>query len=629
MFIVNEDNSIYVTRGDIVVLAVTADDNGKPRMFQPGEVLRIKVFGKKDCETVVLQKDFLVTTETDAVEIALKEEETKIGEVINKPVDYWYEVELNPEDNPQTIIGYDDEGAKVFRLFPEGADIEADDPSTASVHPEYIDGVDKELDYESHRPVENGAITRAIARLEGAIKGVAKYVTPEMYGAIGDGVTDDTNAIQNAINDCPQFSTLEFQNKTYCVSKPIEVSKKVNIVGQKAVLKATKEMDCVLRFTNHGSLNPCSVEQITADANNLANVGFKIGGAGHTTQITFRECVAKKAISHGFYLLPISYIVNFVSCLAANNGGDGLNAVATDSANQINAIHIEKCSFQNNAESGASVNGVSISVTECDSESNKYGFCIGGVDYVTYGVNFNNCHLENNTIASVLVDTKSAAKVTVRQCYLYQQAYDEENGVIAFIKCTESTMETTLFVDENIFAGNSKLNYVDGGNKLSESSVINVDNISRLVNTKRAKVVTRDTTEKYLPIPMSLCGALAADCRSSVNLVETDKSVKLIVPYCLANAITRLIGVHVTTNGTTAKIVCYANVYDGSDKKIVNQTAFSATITESGLYTFNLLNNWGYKRIANNTFMELNFVLDTSGNASIVELSDPYITAYM
>ena len=88
--------------------------------FQPGDVVRIKVFGKKDAENVVLQKDFPVLEVTENVEIFLTEEDTKIGEVISKPKDYWYEVELNPGDYPQTIIGYDEDGAKVFKLYPEG-----------------------------------------------------------------------------------------------------------------------------------------------------------------------------------------------------------------------------------------------------------------------------------------------------------------------------------------------------------------------------------------------------------------------------------------------------------------------------------------------------------------------------
>ena len=123
MFLVNEDLSIYVTRGDAVYLSLTLNNNGETHKFIQGDSVRFKIFGKNNCDKVVLQKDFTVTEETEAVEIHLTGEDTKIGQVINKPIDYWYEIELNPEINPQTVIGYDNDGAKIFKLFPEGADI--------------------------------------------------------------------------------------------------------------------------------------------------------------------------------------------------------------------------------------------------------------------------------------------------------------------------------------------------------------------------------------------------------------------------------------------------------------------------------------------------------------------------
>lgn len=162
MFVLNDDLSIYATRGDIVFFTVTAKDNGAPYTFKAGDIVRIKVYGKKDAESVFLQKDFPVTEYCSDVEIFLAEEDTKIGEVISKPKDYWYEVELNPDTNPQTIIGYDDDGAKVFKLFPEGADLEDD---TEEITPDDIPIVDEELDLTSKRPVQNQAVARAIAQL--------------------------------------------------------------------------------------------------------------------------------------------------------------------------------------------------------------------------------------------------------------------------------------------------------------------------------------------------------------------------------------------------------------------------------------------------------------------------------
>ena len=160
MFTVNDDLSIYITRGDTAFFSVSADNNGTAYQFQPGDVVRIKVYGKKDAENVVLQKEFPVLEASEKVDIILTEQDTKIGEVISKPVDYWYEVELNPFTNPQTIIGYDDDGAKIFKLFPEGADIEEYQPTE-----EDIPFVDEELDLTSERPVQNQAIAREFARL--------------------------------------------------------------------------------------------------------------------------------------------------------------------------------------------------------------------------------------------------------------------------------------------------------------------------------------------------------------------------------------------------------------------------------------------------------------------------------
>lgn len=127
MFVIDKDKSISITRGDCCNFPVTAVINGEAYQFQVGDVVRFKAFRKKDCTTLVLQRDFEVEEETYTVTISLAGDDTKIGKVISKPVDYWYEVELNPDTNPQTIVGYDDDGPKVFKLFPEGKDVDGDD----------------------------------------------------------------------------------------------------------------------------------------------------------------------------------------------------------------------------------------------------------------------------------------------------------------------------------------------------------------------------------------------------------------------------------------------------------------------------------------------------------------------
>ncbi len=189
MFTVNEDLSIYVTRGDACTFPITAEDVGVGSVFPAGTVLRIKVVEKKKCENVVLQKDFPAWNETPTINIVLTENDTRIGKVISKPKDYWYEIEMNPNDNPKTIIGYDEEGPRVFKLFPEGNEI-PDEPTD----PEDIPVVDSELDLTSTRPVENHAIAKAVANLRAELKKTKETVT-ENNDDLTDAVADNNAAI--------------------------------------------------------------------------------------------------------------------------------------------------------------------------------------------------------------------------------------------------------------------------------------------------------------------------------------------------------------------------------------------------------------------------------------------------
>lgn len=171
MFQISEDNSIGVTRGDVCFFDVEASDDGKPYLFQPGDVLRIKVYERKNASSVVLQKDFLIDKEQRSVSVFLTGEDTKIGSVISKAVAYWYELELNPDTAPQTIVGFDADGPKLFVLYPEGADVPERIPTEEEVG--FVDG---QLDVSSVRPVQNRVLCAAFARLEGLIQGLEARV---------------------------------------------------------------------------------------------------------------------------------------------------------------------------------------------------------------------------------------------------------------------------------------------------------------------------------------------------------------------------------------------------------------------------------------------------------------------
>lgn len=121
-----DNKTIKITRGDIAKLEVTANigaNDEEKYLFKVGDTVRLHVMEKKNTSNIVLNKTINVIEPSEKIEISLTGEDTTIGDVINKPTTYWYEIELNHDKNPQTIIGYDDDGAKEFILYPEGVDI--------------------------------------------------------------------------------------------------------------------------------------------------------------------------------------------------------------------------------------------------------------------------------------------------------------------------------------------------------------------------------------------------------------------------------------------------------------------------------------------------------------------------
>lgn len=163
MFIVNEDNSIYCTRGDTVHFYVKGKDNaiGSDYTFRNNDFIRFTVYGKKNCENVVLQKMFrAIPGSTEAV-IDLTKDDTSEFDFTSKPKDYWYDVELINNFGIQTILGYDEEGAKIFRVFPEGDEINTDDV------PDEIPKVNVAMDISitSTEPVASNAVALEFLRL--------------------------------------------------------------------------------------------------------------------------------------------------------------------------------------------------------------------------------------------------------------------------------------------------------------------------------------------------------------------------------------------------------------------------------------------------------------------------------
>lgn len=117
-----DGTTIMLNRGDVLSLSLSLSlSDGTAYTFQTGDKVVFSVYSKgKMSDGAVLLKELIVDGEPQSIEITCTKEETKIGDLINKPVEYWYEIELNDEN---TVIGYDEDGPKKLMLYPEGSKI--------------------------------------------------------------------------------------------------------------------------------------------------------------------------------------------------------------------------------------------------------------------------------------------------------------------------------------------------------------------------------------------------------------------------------------------------------------------------------------------------------------------------
>lgn len=84
------------------------------------------------------------------------------------------------------------------------------------------DNIDKKLD----EMVKDGTMDAILGPY------LTPYIMPEMYGAKGDGTTDDTNALQQAIVKAVETKKdIVLQNKTYLTTQPLQIQEKITLRG--------------------------------------------------------------------------------------------------------------------------------------------------------------------------------------------------------------------------------------------------------------------------------------------------------------------------------------------------------------------------------------------------------------
>jgi len=168
-------------------------------------------------------------------------------------------------------------------------------------------------DWVGYEPAGSGAVAMSVQDK------LRETVSVKDFGAVGDGVTDDTAAIQAAIDACPQGGKVNVPNGTYAISDEIIIDKAITIEGDGPGKWIDSLGGSIIKQTDN------TKNAFTLRAS-LAQYAFSQYGLNN---VNFQDLAIEGPSG---YPAAVDYAPRGIGCDTTVNGGD---------------YHIRECTFTN------------------------------------------------------------------------------------------------------------------------------------------------------------------------------------------------------------------------------------------------------------------------------------------
>ena len=172
---------------------------------------------------------------------------------------------------------------------------------------------------EATTTVQDGSLTEPKFSDSLKLKTIKDYVTPEMFGAKGDGLTDDTQAVQDAVDFAFNNNKVVYLTGKYVLTDSLKV-KGVSVtaqnIGSELVGNGYAHLIAGTTLTNIIETSPESdirtygikIKNIIIDGNNVVTNGFY---SGYSTSECIFENITINQCTNGLHINGNCYLNNF------------------------------------------------------------------------------------------------------------------------------------------------------------------------------------------------------------------------------------------------------------------------------------------------------------------------------
>lgn len=290
--------------------------------------------------------------------------------------------------------------------------------------------VQEEINNKLDEMIEDGTFIEEL-------KKILPYVIPEMFGAKGDGETDDTTAIQAAVAFTQSTGIpIQFKPTTYLVSKLLTTAP-VELIGNDTTLKSVDNNlnDALIYMENDGSINSV-IEGIKFDGNK-ENVSSEL--------CAIKICNTAWRDTHS----------RFENLEIKNFSGNGIVLTGTASHNDVRELKMHKLNIHHCTLNGIMANSLTDSTLTNSSiwHNGKSGLYL----YIAGSIRVDNCKFYWNGFngndqinldripASAFVET-SDESAQVGKIYYTRSGYGDWQSPYVFTTHTgEFAPDTTYY----------------------------------------------------------------------------------------------------------------------------------------------------------------------------------------